>query len=238
MSQLMLVNPRRKKRRKMSALQRQYFGKRRASSPARRRRRRASVSGLSNPRRRRRRATVAHHASRRHRRRRVSIRARRNPRAMSHGALSFREITSGKVLKDFVLPAAIGGAGALALDVLWGVLPIPPQFKTGQFAPVFKALGVLGIGALASGPLPPRLVKPAVFASLTIMAYNFAKVTLQQSMPNVPLGAYIDGHMGAYISGGGMGYISPGQVYPSLQGAGDNTVAWSAMDHDVGDMVS
>lgn len=228
MSQLMLVNPKRRKRRKMTAKQKQYFGKRRSASPARRKRRShtTSVAGFANPKRRR-------------VRRRVSVRARRNPRsAVAGGKLSFRQITSGRAIKDIMLPAAIGGAGALALDVIWGLLPIPTQFKTGPFAPVVKAIGVLGIGALASGPLPDRLVKPAVFASLTIMAYSFAKATLQQAMPNVPLGAYIDGGMGAYISGADMGYISPGQVYPSLSGAGDNAVAWSNMDHDVGDLVS
>lgn len=236
MAELMLVNPRRRRRRKttatkrnprrrrkMTALQAKFFGPKRRRRVTRR-----------NPRRRR--ASVAA-APVRHRRRRL----RRNPTAASRrrsGGLSLRSITSGGILKSTVLPAAIGAFGAVALDAAYAYLPIPISLKSGQFSAPVKAAAIIGLGALGSRFLPRQsgMIRNAVSASLTIMAYNFIKAHVQAMLPNVQLGAYIDG---------GMGYVQAGQFIPDnsgmgayIDGVGGNAgVAWSNVGDTIGDEV-
>lgn len=205
MAQMMLVNPRRKRRkaaRKMTAKQRQYF--------APRRRRAASRAA---PKRRRRR-TVAR-AAPTHRRRRRSFRRSRA------GSVSIQNALGG-----FVMPAATGAAGAIGLDILWGLLPIPANLKTGQLAPVIKAAGLIGIGMVAQQTrvLPPRFVHEAVGAGLTVMAYNFIKGIVQQSMPQVALGEYISGYPE-------LGYVSAGQQVGEYISGPDAAVSWSHADY-------
>lgn len=209
MSELMLVNPRRKRRRRpMSALQRKYFGKK-------------------NPRRRHRRAAAT--TTHRRRRRRVSVRARRNPRAVSvvarrnprrrrramagGGALSVSAIRSGGILKSTVLPAAIGAGGAIALDAMYALLPIPATLKAGTFAAPVKAAAVLGIGVLASRFMPRqrRLIQEAVAASLTIQSYNFVKAQVQKMFPALKLAEYINGYDPMLAE-----YVQAGQFLPDI----------------------
>lgn len=197
MAELMLVNPRRRKRR-ASAKKRVRVTRARRNPRRKRRTMSAAQAAFFGPRKRR----------------RVRVtRARKNPRRRSSSRRSgLLTSLSPKGIMGAVAPAAIGAAGALAIDALWAVLPVPASLKTGQFAPAIKALGVLGIGALASRVkvIPQNLVKPAVAAALTITAYNFLKAQLQAFAPNLQLGEYVDG----------IGYYGAGQFLPDQSGMG------------------
>lgn len=201
MAKLMLVNPRRRPRRKAAS----------------KRRRPTVVTVRTNPKRRRRRRTMSALQKRyfgRRLRRNPVRRIRRNPVSRSasrasrraHGDLSLQTITSGDVLQTTVFPAALGAVGAVALDALYAVLPIPEAWRTGQFAAPIKAMGVLGAGALATQFIPRQraMIETAVAASLTIMAYNFVKAQVQAAFPALNLGEYVDG----------VGYTGAGQVIP------------------------
>lgn len=192
MSELLLINPRRRKRRKsarktvtgrrnprrMSALQAKYFGGgRKRRGGARRRRRTVSVSGHRNP------IAVA------------SRRTRRSGRVRSGRGF---KLIPANFIKGTLMPAAIGGAGALAVDVAWAILPIPAGMKTGALAPLFKIAGALGVGALASMIAGKAIGEKVVGGYLTVTAYNFAKDLVGKALPQIPLGEY------------GMGYYAPG----------------------------
>ena len=197
--QLLLVNPRRRRRnpkssgrkrrrnpRRMSALQRKYFGKRghgRTVNPRRRRRNpvRRRRARLSNPVRRYRRRSnpVRHH---RHR--------RRNPTMRLGGVTST------------VMHAATGAVGAIAVDVAWGFMPIPAQFKTGATGTLAKAAVTLGLGMLASKALGRGMAEKATIGALTVQLYSFAKPMLAAAAPTIPgLGYYGAGYaLNEYIS--------------------------------------
>lgn len=216
MAQMLLVNPKRKRKaRKMTAKQAKYFAPRRKRSSGRRRKRAASAAPA--PRRSRRKSA---------RRSAAYTPARKTRRRSRRGVRSFLRSTSGSVgIKGTLVSAAVGGAGALALDVIYGYLPIPANLKTGAFAPLVKLGAVIGIGILASRFMRGRagLVKTAVGAAVTIQAYNFLKAQVQARLPTVPLGEYVSG-VGVYTGAGAfpqLGYVSPAQSFPDrLSGTG------------------
>lgn len=219
MAQLMLVNPRRKRRQKMTAKQAKFFGPRR---------KRAKVA--RNPKR-------ARKARSRVRRNPIAAAARRYGRSKRR-SLSLRSITSGGVLKSTVAPAAIGAVGAVALDALWAMLPVPASLKVGAIAVPAKAAGVLALGAIAANFLPKqrKLIEGAVAASLTIAAYNFVRAQVGGMFPDVRLGTYIDGYDGDDALGytGAAPTISDNGMGTYLDSA-DPGVAWA--DAQYGDQV-
>lgn len=219
--QLLLVNPRRRSRRKtagrkrrgprrMSALQRKYFGKKRRRNPARRRRHVVRAHRvrrhLSNPVRRIRRRR-RHNPIRMHRRR------RRNPIGM------------GSIMGP-AMTAVYGTVGALATDVLFGVLPLPAQFKSGGMGTLAKAAVTIAGGMLASKLVGRSAAEKAVSGALTVQLYSFAKPLLAAALPSVPgLGYYGAGYaLSEYISGVGNIPSSLNAFVPnSLMGDDDDT---------------
>ena len=162
MPEIMLVNPRKRRKRRRNPARR----KRRPKA-----RRRTTVT-VSNPRRRRRRSRT------------TSIkRYRRNPR---------RRFDIMGFAQNTLMPSAVGAAGALGLDVLMGVLPLPPQFKAGPFKPVVRLLGAMGIGAIA-GMVTTRKIGEQVAAGATVVVvYDILKTFIQRTMPQIPLGDVYD----------------------------------------------
>ena len=113
--------------------------KRRKHSKRRRKARRAS------PRRRQRRAHAA--APRRRRRSHRVLRLRRNPsrRRRSGGGL-FRQ--SGHSMTGLLIPAALGGAGALGFDFLYGKVSgyLPTSLQSNYYvAAGLKLLAAVGV---------------------------------------------------------------------------------------------
>jgi hypothetical protein len=92
-------------------------------------------------------------------------------------------------LKATLLPAAAGGAGALALDVLLGVLPLPPALKSGLMRPVVRIGGSLGIGALAGLLGGAKLGEQVAAGALTVVAYDMMRAAMPKILPSVPLSA-------------------------------------------------
>lgn len=172
MGSLMLVNPKkrrsrrrgtRKNPRKMSAKQRRYFG--------RSRKHRSSHAVRANPRRHKRRS-----------RRRIH----RNP-------ISSRGVMSGArgFLKGSLLPAVIGGAGALAVDVAWAFAPFPTAVKTGNLAPIAKIAGAVALGYAVTKFGKQKAFGQAMVAGyLTVTAYDMLKKLLARTMPTLPLSEY------------------------------------------------
>lgn len=187
--ELLLINPRRRKRRggMPAGLKRYWAAKRNPRGVPR--------SGVRKPRRRNRaragqrgykaRATRVGRYMRARAKRSYANprrrRARRNPLPTLRG------------LQGMLTPALIGGAGAVALDVLYAQLPIPAAYKAGAFAPVVKAAAVIAVGEIARKlRVGGRMVDIAVGTSLAIIAANFIRAQVATTFPSVAMGAYLD----------------------------------------------
>lgn len=190
MAEMLLINPRRKRRagvrrmrrnpRRMSALQRQYFGGGRRN-PRRRRRSRPAMT------------TMARNPRRRYRRARAAIRRfRRNPRGMGGN------FNLSHIMRDMLVPAGIGAAGALALDLAWGNLPIPASLQTGTLAPVARIAGAVLIGIAVGMVAGKRNGAYATVGAMTVTLADLAKNWVASSYPAVSLGGYVSPRMGYY----------------------------------------
>jgi len=184
MANMLLVNPRKRRaKRRVKART-----KRRASAPRKRRSARSVTS---------RRARNPIRYARKTRRAR-----RRNPIN-----LNLRSIQSQ------VMDAATGAAGAVALSVALGYLPIPAQFKTGTFAPVTKGAVAIGLGMLLANVVKGSTAARMTQGALTVILADVMRGLVSQFAPNITLAGdsvdyYQDDAMNAY--GDGMGYTGSG----------------------------
>lgn len=186
---MVLGNPKKKKRkaRRMSALQRKYFGKRKGKKrKARRSKGETVIIATSNPRRhhvkkRRRRRTIR---ARTNPRKRRYIRARRNPRILGGGA--------GGFLSNSLIPAAVGAAGAIAVDLAIGNLTfLPASMKSGAGLPITRIglslLAGMAVGAIAG----EEYGEQAAAGGMIVALYALAKNYMTTKMPNVRMARYM-----------------------------------------------
>jgi len=207
-----------------AGLRRYWAGKRRArlTNPRRRRRSRRHVSVSINPRRRRR----AHH-------RRYSNPRRRRGRG---GGLGFSVKSPQAILHSAIVPAAIGGAGALALDVTMGYLSpyLPATLQAGWFNLAVRLAGAIGLGMVAGKFLGRERGRVVMLGALTVAAYSTLKGLVSSAGVTLPgLSGYADytayplsprmGNLGAYMRGAtgtpgiqGLGYVSPAPVVKGM----------------------
>lgn len=197
-------NPARKTR---SAAQRAASRRNIKKAQASRRRRRS-------PRRRR---NVYLAAKRRTPRRRSNPGMRRsfaNPRA--------RFPTFQSIINNQVVPAMVGGAGAVVNDIIVNMLPLPAQFKTGWMRHVSKALGAVAIGMLGGFVLQKRTADQLGAGAMTVVGYNVVRDLTAQFAPQIPLGEYL----GEYLPMGGLDYygagLNPGAI-GTIPGSGMET---------------
>lgn len=89
----------------------------------------------------------------------------------------------GDFLSGQLMPSAIGGGGALLLDVALAALPIPAAMKTGPMAPVVKIAGAVGIGAIANAVTSRRVANQIAAGALTVTMYQIARSFLARTLP-------------------------------------------------------
>lgn len=203
MNEVLVVNPRMKRNSKGRFVKRVRARRRNpiaalAANPRRRRRRRNPVAALAvNPRRKRRGkwfAVKAHQRNPTHRRR------RRNPVSLS----AFRPTS----IMGQLIPAAIGGAGALALDIALSKIP-QPEFLNNPVGKLgVRVVGAIGLGMLAN-LLKAGIGRQITAGALTVVAYNTIRDVVQRVAPSITVAGYMDDST--------MGYIDPA---PQLQGTG------------------
>lgn len=175
-----------------SAAQRRATAKMIAAN--RRARRAANPSSAARPARR---------SKRRSSSRAVTVyRRRRNPIGGGRG------FAFDKFLGATLMPAAAGGAGALALDVLLGVLPLPAALKSGMMRPVVRIGGSLGLGALAGMLGGRKLGEQVAAGALTVVMYDTMRALMPRILPNVPLAAN-DLELAYYQAGQEVGAADP-----------------------------
>lgn len=149
----------------------------------RRSKRRAAPAVFANPTRRKRRRISM---------RGIRRRARRNP------------IIPTGFVNGQLIPAAQGAAGALALDLALGYLPIPENFKTGALRHVTKGLLAVGIGMGVEKLTSRAAGRAATLGALTVVLHDAAREGVAAFVPSVKLGEYLsDADLAEYLSGGG-----------------------------------
>jgi len=217
-AQLLLVNPRRKRRVK------------RAKTTSRRKRR--VVAKRSTARRHKRRTAVGYTVgSGPIRRRKLNPRRRVHRARRRHNPRMLGGFSMGGIMNQLI-PAAVGGAGAVALDVALGYLPAatPDFLKTGMGNKALKIGGAILLGVVAGKVLGRERGKAVAAGALTVVAYGIIKDGVGQVAPTVALsgdgsdwvynpapmlqgvGAYMDNgansfqaaQMGAYMNNDGM----------------------------------
>lgn len=183
MAHALLVNPKhrpskRRKKRAMSALQMKYFGggkrkRKRAANPVRALTRRKKM-------RRKGAAASAWYPVAAHLRNPLKKRRRRmsNP-------LKLPKLGNAKMV---IMPGVHGAAGALALDLLYGYVPIPAQFKTGMLGQIVKGVAAIGIGMAASKVTNARVAHNMSVGALTVVFRDIARTALERYAPSVRLG--------------------------------------------------
>lgn len=113
----------------------------------------------------------------------------------------------GNFVSGTLIPSAVGGAGALALDIALAALPLPDAMKNGPMAPLVKVAGAVGLGMLASQFLGRKTGEQVAAGALTVTIYNVARKALagikkKDGTPMIPgLSMYTEGPMGEYVSG-------------------------------------
>lgn len=134
----------------------------------------------------------------------VTRRYKRNPA---------RRMAMGGIINQQVIPAATNATGALALDIIWGFLPIPINIKAGPMKHVAKGAGAIVMGMVAQNVVRPATAKALSQGALTVVMHDAMREFAQRMLPNVPLGYYSAGTpvgvgeymngLGAYIGGSG-----------------------------------
>lgn len=120
-------------------------------------------------------------------RRKISVRRRRrNPSMKSMGK---------GLIGGLVMPAVTATGGALALDLAWGYLPIPVQFKTGGTRLLTKSVGAIVLSKLAGFVVSKRTADQMGVGALTVVMHEAAKDLIVKTMPTIKLD--------------GIGYYSP-----------------------------
>lgn len=173
----------------------------------------------------------------------------RNPIAMSTRGATYvkrsksrsirRAVSSAmgsNIMRDYVVPVSSAAAGALAVDVGVGLLPVDASLKVGPMSPLVKAVIGLGLG-LAVGMVNKKIGQAIAVGTLTIAAHNAAKMGLQSIKPGMVLGEWEDGEgplqtrINGYVGDQINGYVGD-----QINGYQDNDdLVGEVMDASVGD---
>lgn len=183
-NELLLINPRRRRTTTKRRRRRNPNGNA-TRTVARQASARRGLTRRVNPIRRRPRARVGRFARRPARR---VARYSRNPARM----------TMRSVVNNVVIPAAQAGAGALALDVIWGYVPVPLEWKTGNLRHVVKGGGAIVLGMLAQQLLGAQMGRNIALGALTVTFHDAMRDMVAQFAPQIPLG-YVGAGMNAGV---------------------------------------
>jgi len=135
------------------------------------------------------------------------------------------------IVGEYLIPGAIAGGGAVALDVIWGYVSpkLPAQLQAGWFSLAAKIGVIVGAAMLVNRFRPGWRAKThtAAVGAATVAMYGAIKGLAQSVLPaTVPgLSGYMDFHsyalpgntrLGAYMPRGGLGdlgdFFSPAAV--------------------------
>lgn len=210
-SRLFVVNPSPRRRKKRRAAGRRRRVSIFTTNPVRRRRRRRATTYRRNP------VALANPV----RRRRRVARYRRNPISLGGGR-------GGIKITSLIMPAVTVGAGAVAVEIGMGFLPLPARLKTGMARHATKGALSLALGWAVARFSSKRLGEALALGGLTIATHDAIKEQILRMAPGVRFGQYenrMGEYMGEYLGGSGsfddpslvdgsagFGYTSAGEI--------------------------
>lgn len=124
------------------------------------------------------------------RRRRTYRKRRRNP-----------VFKIGDVLQNTIMPAATAAGGAIGIDVLMGVLPLPENLKTGPMRNLVKGAAAIGLGIVAANFVKPKTAELFVNGAMTVIMYDAGREMINRFMPDMAARMGLSG-MGLYYAEG------------------------------------
>jgi len=149
-------------------------------------------------------------------RRRSPTRAAPAPRRRARGNPRSRYGMKG-IIDNQLMPALLGGAGAVGNDMLFNFLPLPVMLKIGPMRHLGKAASAIGIGFVASFFATKKTADQLAAGALTVVGYNVVRELVSRFAPGIAMGEYLDPGLGYYGAGldpgagNGMGvYLDPG----------------------------
>lgn len=133
-------------------------------------------------------------------------------------------------VRDQLLPAGVGAAGALGLDISLGFArPYLPDFlATGLGNTAVRLGGAIAVGMVAGQFMGRRFGEQAAAGAMTVTLYDLLKGYFTDAFPSVPLSGPYDAwgyqfgypasapQVGAYVGNGGSplgAYVSPQYAY-------------------------
>ena len=172
-------------------------------------------------------AQAARRKSPRRRRRNTTKRRRRSTRAVASYRRPRRRgnprlPSFGGIINNQVIPAAVGGSGAVLNDMLVNLLPLPLNFKTGWMRHLSKAVGAIAIGYVGRIFLQKKTADQLGTGAMIVVGYNVVRDLAAQFVPQLPLGEYLDNGVGEYLDPS-LGYYGAGLNPSAIPGAGLET---------------
>jgi hypothetical protein len=138
------------------------------------------------------------------------------------------------------MPAVVAAGGAIGLDIIWGMLPLPLAIKTGPTRYLAKGVGAIAMGMVAGMIVSPAVARNFTSGAMTVVMYDALKEVMANFMPQLALSAYDINDTLSY--GGGMGYPSAAmdvgnesQMSAYFPGSNDAMGAYYPQDIGVGD---
>jgi hypothetical protein len=234
MPQILYVNPAPLKGKRTMAKKRRTAAQRAATkrmiAANRARRGRKSTSGKKRRAARRSNPVTPLRSTKRRRsaRRSTAVRTRRRARRSNPSMPGFVRDAMGALV-----PSAIGGAGALAVDVAMAALPLPAMLTSPAIKPIARVGAAITIGALAGMLVNRRIGSQVMAGGLTVVMYDTIK-----AMAAKVLGGKVPG-VGMYdVPGIGMYEVqAEPQLLPAPAGMGYPEAALQFADNGVGEYV-
>lgn len=122
---------------------------------------------------------------------------------------SLKNMLSVRGLMNTLVPAGIGGAGALGVDIALSYIPLPEWFHTPMGKMIARIAGAIGVGALASFVVPRRTAGLITAGALTVTAYGTIRDFVADKFPELPGVAGVSPPAYGDLSDTRIGYISP-----------------------------
>lgn len=153
--------------------------------------------------------------SRKRRRRKNPI--RRNPKRRRSGG----KLNVGNIVQNTIMPAATAAGGAIGIDILMGLMPLPENLKTGPMRHLVKGAAAIGAGMLAANFVKPKTAELFTTGALTVVMYDAGREMIQNFAPDMAARMGLSG-MGLYYDDDelmGLGY--PGAGYTGVDNDDD-----------------
>lgn len=125
--------------------------------------------------------------------------ARRRASTVGRSLRSYtRGLNMGSFLSNNVIPAGVGAAGALGLDLALGYFShlLPPSLQQGPLQIGVKIAGAVAIGMIAGSLAGKKFGEEAMSGAITVTVYDIIKTLAKKNFTSLPLS-------------GGFGWVSP-----------------------------